>query len=89
MCTEKRRAAEKEEAKASAAYAEASVGQQVEGGGEPIAEVATAVYSGGSNTPGGQQELLDEYHAGGDAMSARQTLRLMAEDAKYGLQRFF
>ena len=49
--------------------------------------MSTAASSSGDNTLGGQQELLDEYHAGGDTVSARQTIRLMAEDAKYGLMR--
>ena len=33
------------------------------------------------------QELIDEYDAGGETMSAQRTLRVMAEDARYGLQR--
>ena len=88
MCAEQRRTAEAEAAAAVEEYEEASKEQKADGSGGSINDsTGVTAASNGNAASGSQQELLDEYHAGGDTVSARQTLRLMAEDARYGLQR--
>jgi hypothetical protein len=88
VCTEKRRAAEAKAAAAAEAYEEASAEQQVDGSERPVNDLTSSTAAGSGNTiSSGQQELLDKYYAGGDIVSAKQTLRLLAEDARYGLQR--